>query len=263
MRVNLDTEIKTKIDTAVAYDEHGLYRESLEIYNSILIDYKNIDSLTKKSVIAQIARLNELIKKIDDDDLTQELSTEELTNIKKTWSDSESAPEILDSAKAFSELGLHKEAFTEYLKLIRINYPVERLFPGISDSLFIINPHSNTLNYLTLLFSRESFGTSVENDIKYRFGLELEKIGHNKFALELYKDVKKTDPSYLNINSKIESIEGIKSYDSRYGYLLEEKIVTKAQLQSALVLSKKTGKSVEYVLMVDLRVDKLYPFTGV
>jgi len=252
----LDTEIKTKIDTAVAYDEHGLYRESLEIYNSILIDYKNIDSLTKKSVIAQITRLNELIKKIDDDDLTQELSTEELTNIKKTWSDSESAPEILDSAKAFSELGLHKEAFTEYLKLIRINYPVERLFPGISDSLFIINPHSNTLNYLTLLFSRESFGTSVENDIKYRFGLELEKIGHNKFALELYKDVKKTDPAYLNINSKIESIEGIKSYDSRYGYLLEEKIVTKAQLQSALVLSKKTGKSVEYVLMVDLRVDK-------
>ena len=83
MRVNLDTEIKTKIDTAVAYDEHGLYRESLEIYNSILIDYKNIDSLTKKSVIAQITRLNELIKKIDDDDLTQELSTEELTNIKK------------------------------------------------------------------------------------------------------------------------------------------------------------------------------------
>lgn len=252
----METEIKTKIDTAVAYDEHGLYRESLEIYNSIIVDYKNLDSLTKKSVIAQINRLDDLIKKLDDDDLTQELSTEELTNIKKTWSDNESAPEILDSAKAFSELGLHKEAFTEYLKLLKVNYPIERLFPGISDSLFIVNPHANTLNYLTVLFSKENFGKIKENEIKFRFGLELEKLGHIQFALDLFKDIKKLDPNYPKISSKIESIEGIKSYDSRYGYLLEEKIVTKAQLQSALVLSKKTGKSVEYVLMVDLRVDK-------
>lgn len=251
----MEIEIKTKIDTAVAYDEHGLYRESLEIYNSILADYKSIDNLTKKSVLAQINRLNELIKKIDDDNLTQELTTEELSTIKKTWSDNESAPEIVDSAKAFSELGLHKEAFTEYLKLLKLNYPIERLFPGISDSLFNINPHSNTLFYLKNIFEKYQIDRIKENDIKFKFGLELEKKDFNKFALELFKDIKLLDPNYPNINIKIESIEGLKSYDSRYGYLLEEKYVTKAQLQSALVLSKKTGKSVEYVLMQDLRID--------
>ncbi len=251
----MEIEIKTKIDTAVAYDEHGLYRESLEIYKSILKDYGTIDQLTKKSVIAQVNRLEDIIKKIDDDDLTQELTTEELTNIKKTWSDNESAPEIVDSARAFSELGLHKEAFTEYLKLIKLNYPVERLFPGISESLFNINPHSNTLNYLNNIIERHQVEKEREVELKYRFGLELEKKGFNNFALDFFKDVKVADPNYSNINIKIESIEGIKSYDSRYGYLLEEKHVTKAQLQSALVLSKKTNKSLEFVLMQDLRVD--------
>lgn len=251
----MEIEIKTKIDTAVAYDEHGLYRESLEIYNSILLDYKNIDHLTQKSVLAQINRLEDLLNKIDDDSLTQELTTEELTTIKKTWSDNESAPEIVDSAKAFSELGLHKEAFTEYLKLLKLNYPVERLFPGISDSLFNVNPHSTTLIYLKNVFQKIQIDRNKENEIKFKFGLELEKKDYNNFALEIFKDIKLSDQNYPNINSKIESIEGLKSYDSRFGYLLEEKFVTKAQLQSALVLSKKTGKSVEYVLIQDLRVD--------
>lgn len=252
----MDTEVRTKLDTAEAYHEHGLYRESYEIYSNILNDCDNIDKLTRKSVEAQIKHLEEKIRELEDDDSPEELSSEEVSTIKKTWSDNEGAPEIIDSAKAFSELGLHKEALTEYVKLLRINYPVARLFPGFSDSFFEIHSPSKTSVQLTKIFSKIKLEKSVMTEIKYRFGIELEKRGNKDLALELYKFVKEESPDYEGISEKIESIEGIKSYDSKYGYLLDEKIVTTTQLQSSLALSKKTNKSVEYVLMEDLRVSK-------
>lgn len=252
----MDTEIRTKLDTAEAYNEHGLYRESLEIYMAILSECTNLDKLTKKSVQAQIKHLEETIQGLDDDDTPQELSSEEVSNIKKTWSDDEGAPEIIDSAKAFSELGLHKEAFTEYVKLLKMKYPVARLFPGISDCFFEIHSPSKTTSQLNKLFAKLGLEKAVETEINFRFGIELEKKGNKDLALEMYKAVKKEAPDYEGISSKIESIEGIKSYDSKYGYLLDEKIVTTAQLQTALALSKKTNKSVEFVLMQDLRVEK-------
>jgi len=252
----LDTEIRTKLDTAEAYNEHGLYRESLEIYASILSGSAELDKLTTKSVIAQIKHLEKTIQDLDEDDSPQELTSEEVSNIKKTWSNDEGAPEIIDSAKAFSELGLHKEAFTEYVKLLKMKYPAARLFPGISDCFFEIHSPSKTTQHLTKILTKLNLDKSIDTEIRFRFGIELEKKGNKDLALEIYKAVKIDDPDYEGIGAKIESIEGIKSYDSKYGYLLDEKIVTTAQLQTALALSKKTNKSVEFVLMQDLRVDK-------
>jgi tetratricopeptide (TPR) repeat protein len=251
----VDTEIRTKLDTAEAYNEHGLYRESLEIYNSILQNAVNLDSLTKKSVEAQIKHLEEKILQLDDD-APLELTNEEVTTIKKTWSDQESAPEIFDSAKAFSELGLHKEAFTEYVKLLNMEYPVHKLFPGIAECFFIIHSPSRAPAQLNKLLQKLNLEKAIESELKFRFANELEKKGNKDLALELYKEIKRDFPLYEGIGSKIESIEGIKSYDSKYGYLLDEKIVTTAQLQTALAMSKKTNKSVEFVLMEDMRVEK-------
>ncbi|MFH1293942.1 MAG: hypothetical protein ABIJ44_07420, partial [Pseudomonadota bacterium] len=46
------------------------------------------------------------------------------------------------------------------------------------------------------------------------------------------------------------------SSGSRYGYLLNNKIVTSDQLQKALAISKKTKKSVEFVLIDHFKVRK-------
>lgn len=252
----MDTEIRTKLDTAEAYHEHGLYRESLEIYKAILNDNANLDKLTKKSVQAQIKFLHDKIQELDQEEGQPELSSEEVSTIKKTWSDDEGAPEIIDSAKAFSELGLYKEALTEYVKLLKMNHPVAILFPGLSECFFEIHSPSKTTIQLNKMLSKLKIDESNIGEIKYRFGIELEKKGNKDLALELYKEVKTEYPDYEGISAKIESLEGVKSYDSKYGYLLDKKIVTTAQLQTALALSKKTGKSVELVLMEDLRVEK-------
>lgn len=252
----METEIRTKLDTAEAYHEHGLYRESLEIYLSILNDNANLDKLTKKSVQAQIKFLQDKIMELDEEGGQPELSSEEVSTIKKTWSDDEGAPEIIDSAKAFSELGLYKEALTEYVKLLKINHPVASLFPGFADCFFEIHSPSKTPVQLNKMLAKLKIEKARIGEIKYRFGIELEKKGTKDLALELYKEVKNEYPNYEGIAAKIESLEGVKSYDSKYGYLLDKKIVTTAQLQTALALSKKTGKSVESVLMEDLRVEK-------
>ena len=64
------------------------------------------------------------------------------------------------------------------------------------------------------------------------------------------------DPEYDGIQTQIELIQSNRTFDSRYGYLLEAKIVTTNQLQNALAISKKTNKSVEFVLMDQNRIER-------
>ncbi len=253
----MDIEIKTKLDTAEAYSEHGLYRESLEIYEKIINDKVDLDELTEKSVKAQIVHLKEMVDEIDDDDSKQELSSEEVSTIKKTWADNEeSVAEIVDSAKAFKELGLHKEAVTEYLKLLKFNYPVEKVFPDFTNCFFELHSPTKIKSQLGKILAKLQLSNDVVSTIQFEFAVEMEKRNSKNIALKMYKEVQKISPEYEGLTERIETIEGIQSYDSKFGYLLDKKHITKEQLQSSLALSKKSGKSVESVLLDELRIKK-------
>lgn len=253
----MDTEVKTKLDTAEAYSEHGLYSESLDIYEKILNDISGLDDLTKKSVEAQIAHLKGKIEETGDDDAKQELSSEEVSTIKKTWADNEeSIAEIVDSAKAFKELGLHKEAVTEYLKLLKFNYPVEKVFPDFTNCFFELHSPTKIKSQLSKILTKLQLSSDVVATIKFEFATEMEKRNNKTIALKLYKEVQKIEPDFEGVVEKIETIEGIQSYDSKFGYLLDKKHVTTEQLQSALTLSKKSGKSVEYILQKEMNIKK-------
>ncbi len=253
----MDSEIKTKLDTAEAYSEHGLYRESLEIYEKIINDKSELDDLTEKSVKAQVTHLKKMVEDINDDDSKQELSSEEVSTIKKTWSDNEeSIAEIVDSAKAFKELGLHKEAVTEYFKLLKFNYPVERVFPDFTNCFFELHSPTKINSQLGKILTKLQLSSDVVSTIKFEFAVEMEKRNSKSIALKLYKDVQIISPDYEGLLEKIETIEGIQSYDSKFGYLLDKKYITKEQLQNALTTSNKSGKSVEYVLQEELNIKK-------
>jgi len=252
----LNTEIKTKIDTAEAYNEHGLYSESLDIYVRIIANNPELDSLTKKSVEAQIEHLKKKVEAHDDDSL-EELSSEEVSTIKKTWTDNEeSIAEIVDSARAFKELGLHKEAVTEYLKLLKFNYPVEKVFPDFTNCFFELHQPTKIYSQLKKILAKLQLSNDVVAAINYKFADEMQKRNNKDIALKLFKEIQKIVPDFDGVAEKIEAIEGFQSYDSRYGYLLDKKHVTTTQLQSALTVSKKTGKSVEQVLLDDMNIKK-------
>ncbi len=252
----METEIKTKIDTAEAYNEHGLYTESLDIYVRIIADNPNLDSLTKKSVEAQIEHLKKKVE-VHDDDSLEELSSEEVSTIKKTWTDNEeSIAEIVDSARAFKELGLHKEAVTEYLKLLKFNYPVEKVFPDFTNCFFELHEPSKIYSQLKKILEKLQLSPDVVAAINFKFAEEMEKRNNKDIALKLFKGIQKILPEYDGLVEKIESIEGLQSYDSKYGYLLDKKHANTTQLQNALTISKKSGKSVEQVLMEDMNIAK-------
>lgn len=61
---------------------------------------------------------------------------------------------------------------------------------------------------------------------------------------------------YVSLDAQIDGIEGLRNYESRYGYLLETDQVNPIQLQNALNLARKTGKSCESILLEDMHIDK-------
>ncbi|MCK4988019.1 MAG: Flp pilus assembly complex ATPase component TadA, partial [Desulfobacterales bacterium] len=84
----------------------------------------------------------------------------------------------------------------------------------------------------------------------------MEKRDQRDQALELYETAAKIDPKNQEIKEKLNSIKSSISTSSRYDYLLKNKLVTTNQLQEALAICKKIGKSVEFVLIDRFKVKK-------
>ncbi|MCK5418821.1 MAG: hypothetical protein KAI93_09955, partial [Desulfobacterales bacterium] len=92
--------------------------------------------------------------------------------------------------------------------------------------------------------------------IQFWLGIEMEKRDQRDQALELYETAAKIDPKNQEIKEKLNSIKSSISTSSRYDYLLKNKLVTTNQLQEALAICKKIGKSVEFVLIDRFKVKK-------
>ena len=92
--------------------------------------------------------------------------------------------------------------------------------------------------------------------IQFWLGNEMEKRDQRDQALGLYETATKIDPKNDEIVNKINSLQSSISTSSRYDYLLRNKSVSTNQLQEALAISKKIGKSVEFVLVDRFKVKK-------
>ncbi|MCK4984726.1 MAG: Flp pilus assembly complex ATPase component TadA, partial [Desulfobacterales bacterium] len=84
----------------------------------------------------------------------------------------------------------------------------------------------------------------------------MEKRDQRDQALELYETAAKINPKNEDITNKLNSLQSSISSSSRYDYLLRNKLVTTNQLQEALAICKKIGKSVEFVLVDRFKVKK-------
>ena len=248
-------DMETRLKTADTYASMGLYDEALEIYQELLSTYPEMDEESRRSVSGKI---DEISKKIDEEktDVPENLSAEEVTHIKTGLDIGESAAEICDSATAFKELGLFKEAVGEYEKLFATDYPVDDFLPDMLDCLFAVKTPSEVLDDIRRIIVQYKLPEKLQASIMYQLGLELEKREQNGLAIECYKAVQSIDPIYPKIKEKIETVAPGKGFASRYDFLLQNNIVTTDQLQKALAISKKTKKSVEFVLMDQFKVPK-------
>ncbi len=247
-------DIELKIKEAEIYRTQGLYKESLLMYQDLQNDSSKIDPDIRKTITEKINLLKDQIEKLEKED--QELSSKDISQLRETWVADETVPEILSSAAAFRELGLFKEAVEEYVKLFSMDYPTAKIIPELTEPLFQLHSPSRVIDHVEKIIQQLDIDNTRKADIYFALGMEMEKRNHPDLSLEFYESVKTIDPEYDGIRTQIELIKSQRTYHSRYDYLLESNIVTTNQLQNALILSKKSNKSVEYILMEQNRVPK-------
>ena len=108
----------------------------------------------------------------------------------------------------------------------------------------------------TRSFRRQRWTEPRPARIKYVMGLEMEKRDQRDLAHDLYRAASELSPADAEISKRLASVAATFASGSKYDYLLREKMVTTDQLQKAFGLSKKTNKSVEYVLIETFKIKK-------
>jgi len=253
---NEKIDIDTKIKEAELYSSQGLYAEALEIYDVILSGTPELDSDMQAVISEKIDLLKKEFAELDQED--PEISSDTLSILRTSWvtEEGENVLEILDSASAFKELGLFKEAAEEIKKLFDHDYPTAKIVPELAECLFEIHSPSRVIDQIETVISEKKLSDAEKADIHFSIGMEMEKKNHMDLALEFYEVVKAIDSEYAGIQTQIELIQSNRTFDSKYGYLLDTKIVITDQLQKALAFSKKANKSVEFILMEQNRIDR-------
>ena len=259
------TDIKLKIKEAETCHSMGMIEEALTLYEEVLTLSSDEDNGNNGSIKNKIGNLRKELE-LREMAENQGLSEEDISLFRKNLSLHDDVPTILDGARALKELGLIEEAILEYEKLLKFDF-------GKSDySKLDYSPAQIVVDYLTCLLQTQQAHEVVKkahkvinqhnlNDketaqIQFWLGTEMEKRDQRDQALALYETASKIDPQNQDIKAKIDALISSLSTSSRYDYLLQNKLVTTNQLQDALAISKKAGKSIEFVLTDRFKVKK-------
>ena len=251
----MKTDIETRINEAEVCRSMGLFSDSLSIYEKILGSVSPQDTQTHDKIEKRIRLLKH---EIDSQEQTapKGFSAKDITMLKERLSDQGDVPAILDSASAFKEMGLFAEAIPEYAKLLKEDYPVDKVIPELTESLLKVHSPSKASEELNNLIKSQKLAKRKIALIKFQFGQEMEKRDHREVALDNYKEANRFNPGDAEIRKRMDSIAATFTSCSKYDYLLREKMVTTDQLQQAFVLAKKMNKSVEFVLIENNKISK-------
>ena len=248
-KMDFDTGIKE----AEIYRSMGLLKESLIVYDEVLAAIPKDD--TKRTEF--LKKTIQTLKKETERQETQapEISQEDISIIREAISvDGQSG--ILDNALAFKQLGLMKEAVIEYEKLFETDYPVIRIIPDFTECLLhLVHPNEAVERVLHMIGKLDLQARQLAQ-LRFSLGLQLEDGRHKDLALAQYKSASKLDPANQEILQKLKLGMAAVSPGSRYSYLLKKRSVTITQLQQALAISKKVGKSIEFILIDHFKISR-------
>ena len=251
----MNTDIESKINEAEVCRSMGLFADSLRIYENILGSVSAQDTQTHDKIEKRIRLLKHEIDS-DEQSAPKGVSAEDITLLRQSMSNQGDVPAILDSASAFKEMGLHGEALPEYAKLLKEDYPLDKVMPEISECLLSLHSASKAFDKLNSLIKPMKLANEDTADILFLFGQEMEKRDHREVALDNYRAAHKMSPDNAEIKKRMDSIAATFTSGSKYDYLLREKLVTTEQLQQAFALAKKMNKSVEFVLIEHNKINK-------
>jgi type II secretory ATPase GspE/PulE/Tfp pilus assembly ATPase PilB-like protein len=249
------TDIESRINEAEVCRSMGLHSDSLNIYESILTIVSPQDAQVQDKIKKRIGLLK---KEIADMAETKPkgVSAKDISMLKKSFSSQGDVSEILDSASAFQEMGLHGEAIAEYVKMFKQEYPADKIVPGLVESLLKLHSPSKAVKEFKKLVEGLKIEKKLLAQINFAIGRELEKRDLRDQAHDLYSDASKLDSANAEIKKRLDSVSASFASGSKYDYLLRENMVTTDKLQQAFALSKKMKKSVEFVLIEHFHIKK-------
>jgi type II secretory ATPase GspE/PulE/Tfp pilus assembly ATPase PilB-like protein len=248
-------DLQFKLNEAEVYRSMGLLAESLNVYEKILSDIPKSDSPNREKVEQTMGQVKKEI--VDEEQANVEnVSTEDISILKKAVSNNENVQAVLASASAWKELGLYGEAVAEYEKLFQLDCHSGKIVSEMVVCLSVTHSLSKVVEHVEKIVNKQKLGKKEKVQIKFRLGMEMEKRGEKELALDLYRSAKQIDPDDKEVKKKLDSIIASLSSGSKYDYLLNQKMVTPEQLHKALGLSKKMNKSVEFILIEYFRVEK-------
>ena len=252
---SVSTQLQIKLNEAETCYTMGLYADALKVYEAILNDYKKIDFHTKVTINDKIDTIKRELSEEEQVE-PKTVSENELSLFKQNLTSQENVPTIVDSALAFKDLGLYEEAIAEYAKLFNLEYSNKRIVSEISDCLLSSQTLINFGPRVETLLEGLRLEKSIQTQIYFFFGMEMEQRDHKDLAVALYKGGLKVDPNDAQNKKRLKTVEATLTGGSRYDYLLRHKMVTTDQLQKAVALSKKMKKSVEFILVEHFQIKK-------
>jgi type II secretory ATPase GspE/PulE/Tfp pilus assembly ATPase PilB-like protein len=250
-----ESTIVSRINEAQVYCAMGLFDESLNLYESVLPVLSGDDSARILLVNEKIEAIKKAIK-VDQKKYTRAMSEEDMATIRNTLSPGSSSSQILNSANAFRELGLAKEAAAEYEILFEYDFPHEEIIPALVEVLLLNHTPSRAVDRIEELIGVARFNDKKKAKIRYLVGLEMEKRNLKELARDLFRAAQEADPENREIKGKRDCLTASISFGSRYDLLMEKGMVTLGQLQRALKTAKKMRRSVETVLVEDFKINK-------
>jgi type II secretory ATPase GspE/PulE/Tfp pilus assembly ATPase PilB-like protein len=249
------TDIESRINEAEVCRSMGLHSDSLSIYESILTIVSPQDAPVQDKIKKRIGLLKKEIADMADTK-PKDVSAKDISMLKKSFTSQGDVSEILDSASAFQEMGLHGEAIAEYVKMFKEEYPAEKIAPGLVESLLKLHSPSKAVQEFKKLVEGLKIEKKLLASINFAIGRELEKRDLRDQAHDLYNDASKLDSTNAEIKKRLDSVSASFASGSKYDYLLRENMVTTDKLQQAFALSKKMKKSVEFVLIEHFHLKK-------
>lgn len=251
----MEMNISDKVKEAETYRSMGLLGESILIYEEILHSDFTLDETTRnqfEATIADIRKENEFIESGE----KNTLSNEEIAIIRDNLPTAEEVPDIRDSASAFMELGLYKEALSEYEKLLNNENAWKDILQDLATCLLKSFDLSEIFPTVKDMIERTEVNYQNKSEIQFRLGLEMQRRDHSLLAQKLCRAAKELDPNNKEIERWLGSNSFRRKIISKYDHLISQKKIKPEQLKRALTLSKKTGKSIEFILVKYFKIKK-------
>jgi type II secretory ATPase GspE/PulE/Tfp pilus assembly ATPase PilB-like protein len=168
---------------------------------------------------------------------------------------------ILSSASAFKEVELMEKAAAEYNRVLEVNlsrfdFSFDRIFSEWLECVATKSSPGKVIKLADDVLGRHKLSAKDKARARFALGRELEKRKHKLLAHKQYKLAREIDGENREIREKCNALSISLSGESRYGYLIENKLVTGEQLKQALAISQESNKSVELILIERFKVKR-------